>query len=134
MINPELNAIMHSSSVIYKHSFNALARLVTFAAGRKNKPDKPVQYDLDNEKEEKFMIANEERKLLYYFEENDEIEEEDLNKAAQNVLNRINEKLTGTDFNNKIPLEVPEQITRLINEAISDENLCQLYLGWNPFW
>ena len=50
------------------------------------------------------------------------------------MLNRIKEKLTGTDFNNKKPLDVPEQINRLINQAISDENLSQLYLGWSPFW
>ena len=75
-----------------------------------------------------------ERKLLYYYEENDEIEFEDLNKAAQNVLNRILEKLSGTDFNNSKPLEVEEQIDRLIKQAVNDEILCQLYLGWSPFW
>ena len=80
------------------------------------------------------MISKEERKLLYYYEENDEIEFEDLNKAAQNVLKRINEKLNGTDFNNEIPLEVKEQIQKLINQAVNDENLCQSYLGWSPFW
>ena len=136
-VNPELKAFMHSSSVIYKHSFDALAKLVAFSTEKDIKPDKQDkqdQYNLDNEKEEKMKMINEERKLLYYYEENDEIEEEDLNKAAQKVLNRIKEKLTGTDFNNKKPLDVPEQINRLINQAISDENLSQLYLGWSPFW
>ena len=92
------------------------------------------QYKLENEKEEKIIISNEERKLLYYYEANDEIEFEDLNKTAQNVLNRIMEKLTGTDFNNKKPLEVGEQIDRLIKQAVNEEILCQLYVGWSPFW
>ena len=42
--------------------------------------------------------------------------------------------LTGTDFNNIKPLEVPQQIKRLINQAMNEENLCQLFLGWAPFW
>ena len=126
--NPELSQFIHSSSVIYRISLDTISKLMELH----NKPQS--QYDLDNEKEEKLKIVNEERKLLYYYEENDEIEEEDLNKAAQNVIKRIREKLNGTDFNNKKPLEVPEQITRLIHEAVSPENLSQLYLGWNPFW
>ena len=90
--------------------------------------------EINKEKEVKMMISKEERKLLYYYEENDEIEFEDLNKAAQNVLKRINEKLNGTDFNNTIPLDVPEQINKLIKQAVDDENLCQLFFGWSPFW
>jgi len=80
------------------------------------------------------MISNEERKLLYYYEKNDEIEFEDLNKTAQNALNKIMEKLTGTDFNNIKTLEIEEQIDRLIKQALIQEILYQLYLGWSPFW
>ena len=80
--------------------------------------------------------TSEERQLLNNYEENDEneIESEELNKIAQIVLNRINQKLTGTDFNNSIPLSVEEQIDRLIIQATSNENLAQSYLGWCPFW
>ena len=85
-------------------------------------------------RKKKKRIENEERQLLNYYEEKDEIEFEELNKIAQVVLNRINEKLTGTDFNNDIPLEVKEQIDRLINQATLNENLAQSYLGWCPFW
>jgi len=50
------------------------------------------------------------------------------------LINRINQKLTGLDFNNNSPLTVKEQIDKLINQATSDENLSQSYLGWCPFW
>jgi serine/threonine-protein kinase mTOR len=29
---------------------------------------------------------------------------------------------------------VEEQVERLIAEATSDENLCQLFVGWCAFW
>ena len=100
----------------------------------KEKEEK-IEDDIEKERDEKKQIENEERQLLNYYEENnDEIEFEELNKIAQLVLNRINQKLTGLDFNNDIPLTVQEQIDRLINQATSDENLSQSYLGWCPFW
>ena len=133
--NNELNVYMHSSSVIYKHPFDTLEKMMDISKEKENDNENEIElYNLEDEKEEKTMMSNEERKLLYYYEENDEIEFEDLNKAAQNVLNRILEKLSGTDFNNTKPLEVEEQIDRLIKQAVNDEILCQLYLGWSPFW
>ena len=100
----------------------------------KEKEEK-IEDDIEKERDEKKQIENEERQLLNYYEENnDEIEFEELNKIAQLVLNRINQKLTGLDFNNDSPLTVKEQIDRLINQATSDENLSQSYLGWCPFW
>ena len=144
--NNELNIFIHSSSVINKHSIEALSKLMAFS-NRFNQynMNKENEYKIsetedkekdenEKDKEEKIRISNEERKLLYFYEENDEIEFEDLNKAAQNVLNRIIDKLSGTDFNNTKPLEVEDQINRLIRQATNPENLCQLYLGWAPFW
>lgn len=32
-----------------------------------------------------------------------------------------------------IPLSVPGQVHRLIQEATSDENLAQMYIGWMPW-
>lgn len=54
------------------------------------------------------------------------------------VILRIQSKLTGRDFN-KDPtggdeLSVDEQVERLIQEAVSVENLCELFQGWCPFW
>ncbi len=31
---------------------------------------------------------------------------------------------------NELPLSVPGQVQRLINESVSHENLCQMYIGW----
>jgi len=58
----------------------------------------------------------------------------ELNKRAVRVLKRVEQKLTGTDFNNKTPLDVPEQVQKLIDQATSHQNLCQSYVGWCPFW
>jgi len=56
-----------------------------------------------------------------------------LNRRALHVINRVNKKLTGRDFGND-PLDISEQVQRLINQATSHENLCQCYIGWCPFW
>jgi FKBP12-rapamycin complex-associated protein len=69
-------------------------------------------------------------------------------KRALEVINRIQAKLTGRDFtknslNNNInnnnnmdaeELSVEQQVDRLIKEATSEENLCQLFTGWCPLW
>ena len=142
-IHSEANTYIHSSSVIDKYTLDSLAKNLNLIKKEKSFHQNNIiiggkldndDDEINKEKEVKMMISKEERKLLYYYEENDEIEFEDLNKAAQNVLKRINEKLNGTDFNNTIPLDVPEQINKLIKQAVDDENLCQLFFGWSPFW
>ncbi|KAF8294114.1 hypothetical protein TcBrA4_0072480 [Trypanosoma cruzi] len=56
------------------------------------------------------------------------------------VVNRIKEKLEGFDFFHDRPsrgddgLTVEEQVSRLIQEATSNENLCVHFSGWCPFW
>ena len=50
------------------------------------------------------------------------------------VISRIHAKLTGTDFDPGNHLEIEEQVERLINEATSVENLCQLFAGWCSLW
>jgi phosphatidylinositol kinase/protein kinase (PI-3 family) len=61
-------------------------------------------------------------------------QEEALNKKALKVIRRVQDKLTGTDFpdfsETGEPLDVPEQVQRLIVQATSSENLCQLFIGW----
>jgi len=52
---------------------------------------------------------------------------------ALTVIERVSAKLRGKDFG-KVPLTVPEQVQRLIDQATSHENLCQLWKGWAPFW
>jgi serine/threonine-protein kinase mTOR len=63
--------------------------------------------------------------------------EEALNEKALKVIRRVQDKLTGTDFPDSSdgePLSVPDQIQRLIVQATSCENLCQLFIGWCAFW
>lgn len=59
-----------------------------------------------------------------------------LNEKALRVIQRVEDKLTGTDFVDceGQPLPVPDQVQRLIVQATSTENLCQHYIGWCAFW
>lgn len=57
-----------------------------------------------------------------------------LNEKALKVIRRVQEKLAGTDFDNEEPLDVPDQVQRLIVQATNAETLCQLYIGWCAFW
>ena len=98
------------------------------------KKKKVEKMEINEEKDEKKKMENDERQIFNIYEENDEIESEELNKIAKMVLERINNKLSGTDFYPDIVYEVKEQVDKLINEAISYENLAQSYLGWCPFW
>jgi len=56
------------------------------------------------------------------------------NERALAVYSRVEDKLTGRDFGAQYLLSAPEQVERLVNEATSNENLCQLFHGWCPFW
>lgn len=64
--------------------------------------------------------------------------EEALNEKALKVIRRVQDKLAGTDFpdrdENADPLDVVDQVQRLIVQATSVENLCQLFIGWCAFW
>ncbi|PSN34470.1 Serine/threonine-protein kinase mTOR [Blattella germanica] len=56
---------------------------------------------------------------------------EALNKKALLIIKRVREKLTGRDFLNEETLTVQKQVDLLIQQATSNENLCQCYIGWN---
>mmetsp|Transcript_15877 Transcript_15877/g.34220 ORF Transcript_15877/g.34220 Transcript_15877/m.34220 type:complete len:1759 (+) Transcript_15877:5883-11159(+) len=65
--------------------------------------------------------------------------EEALNERALKVIRRVQDKLAGTDFHSPEeeagePLDVQDQVQRLIVQATSSENLCQLFIGWCAFW
>lgn len=64
-------------------------------------------------------------------------DERALNARARAVLRRVRAKLEGTDFAPRLgpePLNVSTQVEKLIIEARSNVNLCQLYVGWCAFW
>lgn len=61
--------------------------------------------------------------------------EEALNEKALKVIRRVQDKLNGTDLDaSDEALDVPDQVQRLIVQATSSENLCQLFIGWCAFW
>ena len=63
------------------------------------------------------------------------VDEQVLNDRAVSVLRRVKMKLAGSDFPDQAArLDVATQVNRLVSEAQSDLNLCQLYVGWCPFW
>ncbi|KAJ8929828.1 hypothetical protein NQ314_017426 [Rhamnusium bicolor] len=64
----------------------------------------------------------------------DNFEPEAVNKKAVGIINRVKDKLTSNDFNADEPLTIEKQVDLLIKQATSNENLCQCYIGWCPFW
>lgn len=88
------------------------------------------------------------RELMSLLEDGGAAHEEALNEKALKVIRRVQDKLTGTDFPDSgrggdhsnsddgggDPLDVPDQVQRLIIQATSSENLCQLFIGWCAFW
>ena len=64
-----------------------------------------------------------------------------LNERAVEVMQRLSDKLTGRDATamgqqgaDSGDLSVQAQIRRLVKESTLNENLCQSYIGWCPFW
>ena len=88
----------------------------------------------EEEKKEKKKMEDDERQIFNLFEEKDQIESEELNEIAQIVLDRIQDKLSGTDFYPNLIFDAKTQVDKLIAQATSYENLAQSYLGWCPFW
>ncbi|KAF8216580.1 phosphatidylinositol 3-kinase [Mycena galopus ATCC 62051] len=56
------------------------------------------------------------------------------NSKAYAVYNRVHDKLNGRDFDPKESLAVNVQVEKLIQQAMSIENLCQCFSGWCAFW
>ena len=83
---------------------------------------------------EKKRIDSDERQLFNELEEKYDIESDDLNQIVKIVLERVSDKLKGTDFNKNEELKINIQVQRLIIQATSHENLSQSYIGWRPFW
>jgi FKBP12-rapamycin complex-associated protein len=58
--------------------------------------------------------------------------------SAQESMERINAKLTGTDSRgagpNARPIAPKLQVTKLIHEAMDPDKLCQMFCGWTAFW
>mmetsp|Transcript_2085 Transcript_2085/g.2756 ORF Transcript_2085/g.2756 Transcript_2085/m.2756 type:complete len:124 (+) Transcript_2085:502-873(+) len=57
-----------------------------------------------------------------------------LNEKALSIMSRVDDKLTGCDFEDAGLLSVEDQVDRLILQATDVGNLCQAFVGWCPFW
>lgn len=53
------------------------------------------------------------------------------NKIAERILFQIKQKLLG--YENGTQLSTTGHVNYLINEATSPENLCRIYVGWQPY-
>ncbi|XP_025831250.1 serine/threonine-protein kinase Tor [Agrilus planipennis] len=59
---------------------------------------------------------------------------EAVSKKALAIITRVRDKLTGRDFPQEENVTIQRQVELLIQQATSNENLCQCYIGWCPFW
>ncbi|KAH7096384.1 atypical/PIKK/FRAP protein kinase [Auriculariales sp. MPI-PUGE-AT-0066] len=53
---------------------------------------------------------------------------------ALTVYNRVRDKLKGSDFSSDKPLGVEDQVSKLVQQAINPEALCQHFPGWCACW
>ena len=81
-------------------------------------------------------VTPEDIKRLYLGESLGNVMLDNLNEKTSNleIRKRVQEKLTGMDFNNNEPLSVEEQAKLLINMATDSFALSKMYSGWCPFW
>ncbi|XP_045537112.1 serine/threonine-protein kinase Tor [Papilio machaon] len=131
-------SVMH---VLHKHRDSVMAVLEAFVYDpllnwrlidndRHSITESTFSSDIDSS----YSLPSRSRNHLHY--ESLEIPPEaSLNKRALAILNRIRDKLTGRDFPQiEAVVSVPKQVDMLIKIATSNENLCQCYIGWCPFW
>ncbi|KAL0821941.1 hypothetical protein ABMA28_005332 [Loxostege sticticalis] len=82
-----------------------------------------------------YTLPSRSRNLHLHYESLEIPPEVNVNKKAVAILHRIRDKLTGRDFPHIDPVvSVPKQVDLLIKQATNNENLCQCYIGWCPFW
>ncbi|XP_068151798.1 serine/threonine-protein kinase mTor-like isoform X2 [Drosophila tropicalis] len=60
--------------------------------------------------------------------------QQEADSKASQIIKRVESKLTGTDFENQGLVNEQQQVDLLIQQATSNENLCQGHIGWCPFW
>ena len=127
-------------SVKYKNNNNNLQySLYTFRKNRQNN-NKLTNQIFDYQKKSKYAIHKmdmTDRQLYNEFKQREEIESKEVNDIEKILFERILDKLNGYDFNKSIlvkPLDVQQQVDVLITKATDEENICQSYIGWCPFW
>ncbi|XP_068618074.1 serine/threonine-protein kinase mTOR-like [Battus philenor] len=131
-------SVMH---VLHKHRDSVMAVLEAFVYDpllnwrlidndRHSITESSFSSDIDSS----YSLPSRSRNHLHY-ESLEMPPEANLNKRALSILNRIRDKLTGRDFPQiEAVVSVPKQVDMLIKIATNNENLCQCYIGWCPFW
>ena len=125
---------MKRNSNIYRANTLKENNVINFKKNNKNLKNNNFEIQIEQLKHEKILMGSAERQLYNEFTEKEQIESEELNKIAKIVLERIIDKLKGTDFNKNLTLDYKSQVDKLIQQATNDENLCQMYFGWCSYW
>lgn len=133
-------AVMH---VLHKHRDSVMAVLEAFVYDPllnwrlvDNEHRSLTESTFSSDMSSSYSLPSRSRNPLHYDRDSVEIPPEaNLNKRALHILNRIRDKLTGRDFPQvEAVVSVPKQVDLLIKQATNNENLCQCYIGWCPFW
>ncbi|EAS01249.1 phosphatidylinositol 3- and 4-kinase family protein (macronuclear) [Tetrahymena thermophila SB210] len=122
-----VNQVSYVGSIIQQGTSQAIQKYIKKA--QKSKINN--QNDIDRAQSPKNREKDIQEK---YYNEEKEQPQENLNKKAVEVMDRIKKKLNGKDFQENESLTYTEQVSKLINQATSHENICQAYIGWCPFW
>ncbi|XP_075980092.1 serine/threonine-protein kinase mTor-like isoform X2 [Anticarsia gemmatalis] len=131
-------SVMH---VLHKHRDSVMAVLEAFVYDPllnwrlvDNEHRSLTESSFSSDIDSSYTLPSRSRNHLHY--ESLEIPPEaNLNKRALSILNRIRDKLTGRDFPHvEAVVSVPKQVDLLIKQATNNENLCQCYIGWCPYW
>lgn len=99
----------------------------------KNEVLKDQQANINEHNTELPSLGRREKEQIQKYAEDEEGGKRIASNAVLKSINRIKSKLNGNDFNDKKSLTENEQVEKLIRQATSQENICQTYLGWNPF-
>lgn len=57
-----------------------------------------------------------------------------MDDSIQMALKVLRDKIRGIDSRDGLTLSVSGQVETLTQEAVSDDNLSKMYIGWLPFW
>merc|ERR1711957_749157 len=125
---------MYSEMRALAANLSASSRLASITAGTVDSA-----FDQESTARSRVDKSIRQRELLSVLDgDTDAVNEEALNEQALKVIQRVQDKLAGTDFHSREevedPLDVQDQVQRLIVQATSSENLSQLFIGWCAFW
>ena len=85
----------------------------------------------ESTKKKKRKIKN---KLFHGVVDGNVQDDEKLNDEAIKIIQRIQDKLTGDDYDSNESLTIENQVARLVKDACKTENLAQMYSGWHASW